>query len=409
MATEGTELWLVRHGETEWSRNGKHTSVTDLPLTDEGERVARGLPDKLAGVEFDLVLTSPRLRARRTSELAGHGDAEVDEDLVEWAYGDYEGITTPEIRETDPGWSVWTHPTPNGESAERGRGAARPRGGAGARASTARWSSATGTRCGRWPRAGSVSPSSSAASSTSTPPPPASSASTVARRSSSAGTPDPRSPGVMRAGRHDDQASTGAPGAAAARRRRAGRRAGLGVHPADLVGVVAGADRRRGRRRPPRSRRGRRSRRPRRSGRRVRPCRPAPRRRRAARSPRATSRTAAWRSSRPARPARRAPTRARGRARSRAGSAGSGHARPGRRLRRRPRVRRPPGQGRRAGRRTWDGPGRPGPASGPRRTIDARESPPATVDPCRCVRSARGASSRRSGRARTGGARPTTC
>jgi broad specificity phosphatase PhoE len=118
MATEGTELWLVRHGETEWSRNGKHTSVTDLPLTDEGERVARGLPDKLAGVEFDLVLTSPRLRARRTSELAGFGEAEVDEDLVEWAYGDYEGITTPEIRETDPGWSVWTHPTPNGESAD---------------------------------------------------------------------------------------------------------------------------------------------------------------------------------------------------------------------------------------------------------------------------------------------------
>ncbi|QIK67427.1 histidine phosphatase family protein [Nocardioides sp. HDW12B] len=118
MATDDSELWLVRHGETEWSRSGKHTSVTDLPLTEEGERVAGGLPQKLAGVSFDRVLTSPRLRARRTSELAGHGDAAVDEDLVEWAYGDYEGISTPEIRETVPGWSIWTHPAPGGESAD---------------------------------------------------------------------------------------------------------------------------------------------------------------------------------------------------------------------------------------------------------------------------------------------------
>jgi probable phosphoglycerate mutase len=113
-----TELWLVRHGETEWSRDHRHTSVTDLALTEEGERVAQGLPERLAGHVFDLVLTSPRVRARRTAELAGFADADVDEDLVEWAYGDYEGVTTVEIRETVPGWTVWTHPTPGGETAE---------------------------------------------------------------------------------------------------------------------------------------------------------------------------------------------------------------------------------------------------------------------------------------------------
>ncbi len=112
------EVWLVRHGETEWSRDGRHTSVTDLPLTPDGEAVARQVGERLAGEEFDLVLTSPRLRARRTAELIGHHDAEVDEDLVEWAYGDYEGITTAVIRETVPGWSIWSHPAPGGESAE---------------------------------------------------------------------------------------------------------------------------------------------------------------------------------------------------------------------------------------------------------------------------------------------------
>jgi probable phosphoglycerate mutase len=112
-----SELWLVRHGETEWSRSGRHTSVTDLSLTDEGEQVAKGLAARLDGATFDLVLTSPRQRARRTAELAGFGGATVDEDLVEWAYGDYEGITTPQIRETVPGWTVWTHPSPGGETA----------------------------------------------------------------------------------------------------------------------------------------------------------------------------------------------------------------------------------------------------------------------------------------------------
>ena len=111
------EVWLVRHGETEWSRDHKHTSTTDLDLTDEGVRVAAELRDRLAGESFDLVLTSPMLRARRTAELTGHPDAVVDDDLVEWAYGDYEGITTVEIRETVPGWTVWTHPSPGGETA----------------------------------------------------------------------------------------------------------------------------------------------------------------------------------------------------------------------------------------------------------------------------------------------------
>jgi hypothetical protein len=83
------EVWLVRHGQTEWSRDGKHTSTTDLRLLPEGEDVARGLADRLAAEEFALVLTSPRLRARRTAVLAGFVDAEPTEDLTEWASGDY--------------------------------------------------------------------------------------------------------------------------------------------------------------------------------------------------------------------------------------------------------------------------------------------------------------------------------
>ena len=114
----GPELWLVRHGETEWSRSGKHTSTTDLPLTERGEEVARSLRDRLGEVEFDLVVSSPRQRARRTAELAGFPDVVSDEDLVEWGYGDYEGVTTDEIRRTVAGWTVWSHPTPGGETPE---------------------------------------------------------------------------------------------------------------------------------------------------------------------------------------------------------------------------------------------------------------------------------------------------
>ncbi len=118
MSSDGAELWMVRHGETEWSRDGRHTSTTDLPLTSDGEEAAILLGPRLYDVDFDLVLTSPRQRARRTAELAGFPGAEVDEDLAEWAYGDYEGITTEEIRESVPGWTVWSHPTPGGETPE---------------------------------------------------------------------------------------------------------------------------------------------------------------------------------------------------------------------------------------------------------------------------------------------------
>jgi broad specificity phosphatase PhoE len=121
MATDekDAQLWLVRHGETEWSRDGRHTSTTDLDLTENGVAVARELRDKLSECTFDLVLSSPRKRALRTAELAGFDDVEVDEDLVEWDYGDYEGVTTPTIRETVPDWTVWTHDTPGGETARQ--------------------------------------------------------------------------------------------------------------------------------------------------------------------------------------------------------------------------------------------------------------------------------------------------
>ncbi|MGA8246943.1 MAG: histidine phosphatase family protein [Nocardioides sp.] len=111
------ELWLVRHGETEWSRDGRHTSTTDLPLTDAGRRVAAGLRDRLDADSFSLVLTSPRLRARQTARLAGHPEAEVDDDLAEWDYGDLEGETTEDIREAYPGWTIWSGPVPGGETA----------------------------------------------------------------------------------------------------------------------------------------------------------------------------------------------------------------------------------------------------------------------------------------------------
>ena len=113
------EVWLVRHGETEWSRDGRHTSTTDLPLTADGERVAAALRDRLEDDRFALVLTSPRERARQTARLTGHPEAEVDADLAEWDYGDLEGETSEEIRETYPGWTIWTGPVPGGEYAEQ--------------------------------------------------------------------------------------------------------------------------------------------------------------------------------------------------------------------------------------------------------------------------------------------------
>ena len=113
------EVWLARHGETEWSRDGRHTSRTDLPLTTQGEAEARALAGALAGVRFDLVLASPRARAAVTAKLAGHGQAGPEPDLAEWDYGEYEGLTTATIRESAPGWELWTHPTPGGETEDQ--------------------------------------------------------------------------------------------------------------------------------------------------------------------------------------------------------------------------------------------------------------------------------------------------
>ncbi|MDF9717439.1 histidine phosphatase family protein [Nocardioides sp. ChNu-153] len=110
-------ILIVRHGETEWSRDGRHTSVTDLPLTPVGEEQARALAPRLAERDVALALTSPRARARRTAAIVGFGAAEVDERLVEWDYGDLEGRTTPEVREDLPGWTVWTGDVPGGETA----------------------------------------------------------------------------------------------------------------------------------------------------------------------------------------------------------------------------------------------------------------------------------------------------
>ncbi len=111
-----TQVWLVRHGETEWSKSGRHTGTTDLPLTTEGVAAATALKDKLAGTTFDLVLCSPRQRARHTAELAGVSDVTIDDDLVEWNYGDYEGRTRADIQIERPDWSVWTDGAPSGES-----------------------------------------------------------------------------------------------------------------------------------------------------------------------------------------------------------------------------------------------------------------------------------------------------
>lgn len=108
------DLLLARHGETEWSRAGRHTGRTDLPLTPAGEEQAKSLAPLLAGRSFALVLTSPLLRARRTAELAGLTGAVPDPDLREWDYGAYEGVTTADIHRTRPGWDLWTDGVPPG-------------------------------------------------------------------------------------------------------------------------------------------------------------------------------------------------------------------------------------------------------------------------------------------------------
>ena len=112
------EILLARHGETEWSATLRHTGRTDVPLTDAGRSQARLLGERLRGRVISRVLTSPLQRAAETCRLAGLGGrAELRPELMEWDYGEYEGLTTVEIRKTVPGWTVWTHPTPGGETA----------------------------------------------------------------------------------------------------------------------------------------------------------------------------------------------------------------------------------------------------------------------------------------------------
>ena len=112
-----TEVWLIRHGETEWSKSGQHTGRTDIPLTEHGVAQAEALRPLLVDLRPALVLCSPRQRSRRTAELAGvHVDA-IDEDLAEWDYGTYEGLTSAQIRSDNPGWTIWTGDPPGGETA----------------------------------------------------------------------------------------------------------------------------------------------------------------------------------------------------------------------------------------------------------------------------------------------------
>ena len=111
------QLWLVRHGSTEWSENGRHTGRTDMPLNETGREQALMLGERLRGHAFQLVLTSPLSRASDTARLAGFEDvAEVDADLREWDYGDVEGMRTEEIREGHPGWTIWSGPWSGGEA-----------------------------------------------------------------------------------------------------------------------------------------------------------------------------------------------------------------------------------------------------------------------------------------------------
>ncbi|HTV55246.1 MAG TPA: histidine phosphatase family protein [Terriglobia bacterium] len=120
MSAELPSIYLARHGETAWSLTGQHTGLTDLPLTERGERNARALVGRLSGLKFAKVFSSPLQRARRTSELAGFGaTAEVDPDLVEWNYGQYEGRRTAEIHAERPDWQLFRDGCPGGESPDQ--------------------------------------------------------------------------------------------------------------------------------------------------------------------------------------------------------------------------------------------------------------------------------------------------
>ena len=115
-----SRLWLIRHGETEWSRSGAHTGRTDIPLTPAGEAKAAAIGRYLGGRKFGLVLVSPLQRARETCRLAGYGDvAQPDPDLMEWFYGAYEGRTSAQIRQEVPGWNIWINGVVGGETVEQ--------------------------------------------------------------------------------------------------------------------------------------------------------------------------------------------------------------------------------------------------------------------------------------------------
>jgi probable phosphoglycerate mutase len=110
------DVLLIRHAETEWSRDGRHTGRTDIPLTDHGREVAREMGPQLEGLELAAVLVSPSLRARETCELCGlGGQAQLREDLLEWDYGDYDGLTSAQIRQERPDWDLWRDGCPGGE------------------------------------------------------------------------------------------------------------------------------------------------------------------------------------------------------------------------------------------------------------------------------------------------------
>jgi broad specificity phosphatase PhoE len=114
-----TQLWLIRHGETEWSKSGQHTGRTDIPLTEHGIVQAESLRPLLSDLKPALVLCSPRQRSQRTAELAGVHVDDIDDDLAEWDYGDFEGLTSEQICLDHPGWTIWTGDPPNGETAEQ--------------------------------------------------------------------------------------------------------------------------------------------------------------------------------------------------------------------------------------------------------------------------------------------------
>jgi broad specificity phosphatase PhoE len=120
MQEKKNKVYVIRHGETEWSLSGRHTGLTDIPLTENGRKRAKELGSRLADEHFALVLTSPLKRARETCDLSGLGGAaEIDPDLVEWNYGEYEGLTTNQIREKAPGWELFTDGCPGGETPEQ--------------------------------------------------------------------------------------------------------------------------------------------------------------------------------------------------------------------------------------------------------------------------------------------------